>query len=86
MSCIESYSCYLQQCSSVDLFYYWTPARGQKSPMNKFCFSFCPEVFFKFALRFFFLEHGVRDPCGVIRDRAGFIEKNIFAPKMGKIG
>ena len=31
-------------------------------------------------------QHGVRGPCGVVRDRAGILGKNIFAPKMRKIG
>ena len=31
-------------------------------------------------------EHGVRGPYLVVRDRAGFFKKNLFAPKMGKMG
>ena len=30
-------------------------------------------------------KHGFRGPCGVVCDRARILEKNIFAPKMGKI-
>ena len=31
-------------------------------------------------------QHSVRGPCLVVRDRAGFFLKNLFAPKMGKMG
>ena len=31
-------------------------------------------------------QHGVRGPCLVVRDRARFFRKNLFAPKMGKMG
>ena len=30
-------------------------------------------------------QYVVRAPCGVMGDRAGFFENNIFAPKMGKM-
>ena len=30
--------------------------------------------------------HGARIPCEVVRDRAGFLGKNFFAPKIGKMG
>ena len=30
--------------------------------------------------------HGARIPCEVVRDRAGFLGKNLFAPKIGKMG
>ena len=50
LSCIEFYSCYLQQCHSIDLFSYRTPGHGQKGHMNKVCASFCSEVFMELAL------------------------------------
>ena len=82
LSCTEFYSCYLQQCHSVDLFSYRTPGHGQKGHMNKVCPSFCSEVFMELALQFFSgTQHGVRGPCGVVYDR-----KKCFTPKMGKIG
>ena len=31
-------------------------------------------------------QHGVRDPCLIVCDRAGFFLKNLFAQKMGKMG
>ena len=31
-------------------------------------------------------QHSVRWPCLVVRDRAGFFLKNLFAQKMGKMG
>ena len=51
LSCTELYSCYLQQCLSIDLFS-WP---GQKGHMNKVCPSFCSEVFLELAL-YFILE------------------------------
>ena len=50
LSCIEFYSCYLQQCLEIDLFSYRTPDHGQKGHMNKVCPSFCSEVFLELAL------------------------------------
>ena len=34
LSRIEFHSFYLQQCLSIDLFSYFTPAHGQKDPIN----------------------------------------------------
>ena len=42
--------------------------------------SFCLEVFLGLA------QHGVRGPCGVLRDRAGFFGGKNIAQKMGKMG
>ena len=82
LSCIEFYSCYLQQCLLIDLFSYRTPGHGQKDHMNKVCPSFCSEVFMELALQFFSgTQHGVRGPCGVV-----YARKKCFTPKMGKIG
>ena len=58
--------------------------------------SFCPSIFSPFRpslqklfgiglLDFFEAWHGVRGPCCTVRDRAGFFEKNIFAPNMEKM-
>ena len=53
---------------------------------------FCPSVlpsgsFLRIgSLGFSKTQDGVRDPCIVVPDRAGFLEKNIFAQKMGKMG
>ena len=52
-SYIKFYSCYLQQCPSIDLFSYWTPFCGQNGPMNKVCTSFCLKVFLELAFQFF---------------------------------
>ena len=53
LSCVEFYSCYLQQCLSIDLFSYRTLGRGQKGHLNKVCSSFCSEVSLKLAVQFF---------------------------------
>ena len=50
LSCIEFYSCYLQQCLSIDLLSYRTPGHGLKGHMNKVCPCFCSEVFLELAL------------------------------------
>ena len=57
-------------------------AMAQKGPMNKICPSFCQEVTLELALFIFFsrIQHGVRGPCGVVHDRAGFFGNNIFTP------
>ena len=52
----------------------------------------CPSVFLSRSflgigsLAFPETQHGVSSPCGVVCGRAGFFEKNIFAPKMGENG
>ena len=46
----EFYSCYLQQCLPIDVFFYLTPGCDQKGPMNKVCPSFCFEIFLELAL------------------------------------
>ena len=50
LSYIKFYSCYLQQCLSIDLSSYLAPGRTQKGPVNKVCPTCCPEVFLKLAL------------------------------------
>ena len=50
LSCTEFYSCYLQECHSIDLFPYRTPGHGQKGGMNDVCPSFCLEVLMELAL------------------------------------
>ena len=52
VSCIEFYSCYLQQCLSIYLFSYRIPGHGQKGHMNKVCQSLSFEVFLELALSF----------------------------------
>ena len=54
--------------------------------------SVCPSVLLSRSflwigsLVFSETQHGVRGPCLVVHDRAGFFLKNLFAPKMGKTG
>ena len=80
LSCIEFYSCYLQQCHSIDFFSYRTPDRGQKGHMNKLYPSFYSEVFMELALQVFSgTEHGVRGPCGVV-----FGRKKMFYTQNGE--
>ena len=50
LSCIEFYSCYLQQCLSIDLFSYRISGHDQKGHMNKVCHSFSLEVSLELAL------------------------------------
>ena len=85
LSCTELHPCYLQQCHSIDLFSYGTPGHGQKGHMNKVCPSFCSKVFMKLAFQFFSgTQHGGREPCVVVYDRARFFEKNVLPSKWGK--
>ena len=53
LSCIEFYSCYLQQCFSIDLFSYRIPGHDQKGLMNQVCQSFSLDVFLELVLQFF---------------------------------
>ena len=50
LSSTEFYPCYIQQRYSIDLFSYKTPGHNQKGRMNKFCPSFCSDVFMELAL------------------------------------
>ena len=36
------------------------------------------------SLVFSEIQHGVRSPCGVVRDRARFFGEKVFTPKMGQ--
>ena len=55
MSCIQFYSCYQQQCSTIDLFSYWTRGWTQKGPMNYGLSILLPKSFLIMA-HWFFLE------------------------------
>ena len=56
----------------------WTPGRHCEGPIN-LGLSICPSVR-KFCrnwpISFLEVQHGVRDLCGVLRDRARFFRKN----------
>ena len=80
LSCIEFYSCYLQQCLSIDLFSYWTPSHGQKDPMNKVCPSARKFPWNWLAWSF----HGVRGPYGIMIE-LNFLKKIFLLPKMEKM-
>ena len=54
--------------------------------MNSGLFVLPSRIFLGIGSLFFSeTQHGVRGPCVVVRDRARFFEKNIFAPTMGKM-
>ena len=82
LSCIEFYSCYLQQCLSIDLFSYRTPW----GHMNKVCPSFCSEVFLELALQFFQELNMVLGTHVVLCMTEADFLKIMFCPKIGKIG
>ena len=68
LSCIEFYSCHLQQCPSIDLFSYRTPGQGQKGHMIR---SVCPSVrnlSWNWLFSFSGTQHDVRGPCSVVHD------------------
>ena len=87
LSCIEFYSCYLQQYLSIDLFSYWTPCCGQKGSINKVCPS-CPEFFLELALWFLLgLRMVLRAHVMLCMTEPNFLEITFyFAPKMGNLG
>ena len=84
LSCTEFYSCHLQQCHSIDLFSYRTPDHGHKGHMNKFCRSFCSEVFLELALQFFLELHMVLAAHVVLCMAARFFENHVLPLKWGK--
>ena len=79
LSCLEFYSCYLQQSHSIELFFYRTPGHGQKGHMNKVL------LFRHFigigSLVFSRTQHGVRGPCGAVYDKGRFFESHFLPPK-----
>ena len=86
LSCIEFYSCYLQQYLSINLFSYWTPCCGQKGSINKVCPS-CPEFFLELALWFLLGLRMVLRPMWCCAWQPNFLKITFyFAPKMGNLG
>ena len=58
-------------------------AGGQKGSMNQGLSILSPKSFFIIgSLVLSGTQHGVKVPCGIAHDRAGFFENNIFVPKM----
>ena len=83
LSCTEFYSCYLQQCLSIDLFSYRTPGSGQKGPINKVCLSFCLEIFLELTLQFLWNSAWCQGPMWCCARQPEFL-KIMFRPKNGK--
>ena len=78
LSCIEFYSCHLQQCPSIDLFSYRTPGQGQKGHMIR---SVCPSVrnlSWNWLFSFSGTQHDVRGPCGVVHGSQNVQESFFF--------
>ena len=60
---------------------------GWKGPVNKNLSILLSGIFLGISLLVFSEnQHGVRGPCGVVCDKAGFLGKKIYDPKMGKMG
>ena len=58
----------------------WTPGCARKGLMNwSLSVRICSLVFSE-------TQHGIRSPCLVVCDRARFFLKNVFTPKVGKMG
>ena len=86
LSCTKFYSCYLQQCHSIDLFSYRTPGHGQKGQMNEACASFCSDVFLKLALYYFLQLYMVLGAHVMLcMTEPDFLKIMFFAQKMRKI-
>ena len=86
LSCIEFYSCYLQQCISI-VFYYIGSAAAAREPFE-LGLTVLPSGFL-LGIGLPVLsgtQHGVRDPCVVccMCNQSVFFKNNIFASKMGK--
>ena len=84
LSCFKFYSCYLQQCLSIDLFSYRIPGHGQKGHMNKVCQSFSLEVFLELALQFFLELNMVLGALVMLCMTKPDFLKIIFCPKNGE--
>ena len=85
LSCTEFYSCYLQQCHSIDLFSYRIPpSHGQKGHINKVCPSFCSEVFLELALQFFLELNMVLQAYVVLCITEADFLKIMFCPQNGE--
>ena len=84
LNCTEFYSCYLQQCHSIDLFCYRTPGHGQKGHMNKVCPFFCSEVFLESALQFFMELNIVLGAQVVLCMTEPDFLKIMFCPQIGE--
>ena len=85
LSCTEFYSCYLQQCHSIDLFSYRIPpSHGQKGHINKVCPSFCSEVFLELALQFFLELNMVLQAYVVLCMTEADFLKIMFCPQNGE--
>ena len=66
---------------------FWTPGCGWQGSMNQGLSVLLSRNFLGTgSLVFCETQHVASDPCVVVGDRAGFFEKNIFAPKMEKVG
>ena len=85
LSCTEFYSCYLQQCHSIDLFSHRTPGHGQKGHMNKVCPFFCSEVFMELVLFFCELNMVLGAHVALCMTGPDFFKK-MFYPQNGENG
>ena len=81
----------------IFLFFYFGPPvvagrvlwiRVRLSVFPSFCLLVLPSGSFLGIASLVFSEtqHDVRDPCLVVRDRAGFFQRSFFPKKMGKMG
>ena len=84
LSCTEFYSCYLQQCHSIDLFSYRTPGHHKQGHMNKVCPSCCSDVFLELAFYFFLQINMMLEAYVVLCITDRFFGNHILPPKCGK--
>ena len=84
LSCHEFYSCYLQQCHSIDLFSDRTPGHSQKDHMNKVCPSFWS--FYGIGSLGFFWELDMVLGAHVVlcMTEPDFLKKMFYLPKWRK--
>ena len=84
LSCIEFYSCYLQQYLTIDLLSYRTPIHGQKGHMNIVCASFIWKFSWNWLFSFFLELNMVLGAHVVLCMTARFFGDNVLPPKWGK--
>ena len=78
LSFTEFYSCYLQQCHSIDLFSYRLLAMTRRVILISLSVLLFRSFLGIGSLVFSRTQHGVRGPCGAVNDRGRFFENHVL--------
>ena len=72
------YSCYLQQCHSIDLFSYILLAMTRRVILISLSVLLFRSFLGIGSLVFSGTQHDVRGPCGAVNDRGRFFENHVL--------